>query len=369
MNFIPEINPFFEASIYLSQRFIQDRASKRIADHLPDSSVMPNMICAYYKRIAELEAELDELIPDDDLLRTYFTPLNTKDDKHENVLTIGGMLLAVPSRISYSFCYNDLLVFFENVPISERLSHFRDTSLTAFIDEPGVGYDDLASFMTLADNILVDSSDKWAFIDAASNPIRHLKQMQPLLDKVCAIIQARSAEFSSLVEKFGESFFASHDIAYIFKKLNILLDPSAYSDIQFIPSLFLFNGLVLTSSSGKSLAINIGIFVDKIFELRDKIAESDKFMGIIKVLSDNTRLKALHFLCDRYSFGQELAEQLGGSRNAMYYHLEKLMGIGLIDCKVTEYRMLYTMNKPAVYEKLTALRDFLVDNWKPEDDD
>lgn len=369
MKFIPEINPFFEASIYLSQRFINDRTSKRIADHRPDSLVMPNVIWACYKRIAELEAELDELIPDDDLLRTYFTPLNTKDDRLENVLTIGGMLLAVPSRISDSFCYDNLLCFFESVPISEKLSHFRDTSLTAFIDEPGVGYDDLTSFMTLADNILVDSSDKWAFIDAASNPVRHLKQMQPLLDKVCAIIQARSTEFSSLIDKFGASFFANQDITSIFKRLNILLDPTSYDKIQFIPSLFLFNSIVLTASSERSLSINIGIFVDKIFELRDKISEIDKFVGTIKVLSDSTRLKALHFLCDRYSFGQELAEQLGGSRNAMYYHLEKLMGIGLIDCKVTEYRMLYTMNKQAVYEKLTALRDFLVDNWKPEDED
>ena len=53
----------------------------------------------------------------------------------------------------------------------------------------------------------------------------------------------------------------------------------------------------------------------------------------------------------------------------MYYHIEKLMSIGLVDCKVTEYKMLYTMNKLNVYNQLTAFRDALLQGWKPDDEE
>ena len=84
------------------------------------------------------------------------------------------------------------------------------------------------------------------------------------------------------------------------------------------------------------------------------------------MLSDRNRFKILHELCGRESYGQELADKFGGARSGIYYHLEKLLGYGLSDVRMTEYRTLYKMNRQNVYDNLTALRDYLVDGWKPE---
>ena len=88
----------------------------------------------------------------------------------------------------------------------------------------------------------------------------------------------------------------------------------------------------------------------------------------MKMLSDPTRFKVLHELCDRESYGQELADKYGGARSAIYYQLDKLLSFNLIDLKMTEYRNLYTMNKQNVYDKMNAIRDYLLNGWKPEDE-
>ena len=85
------------------------------------------------------------------------------------------------------------------------------------------------------------------------------------------------------------------------------------------------------------------------------------------MLADNTRFNVLHELCDSSSYGLVLAEKFDVTRNAMYYQLEKLVGYGLLSLEFDERRLMYTMNKKAVFEKLTALRDYLVNGWKPED--
>ena len=41
----------------------------------------------------------------------------------------------------------------------------------------------------------------------------------------------------------------------------------------------------------------------------------------------------------------------------------------MIELRSSEYRMLYTMNKRNVYDKLNSLRDYLLNGWKPEDDE
>ncbi len=174
--------------------------------------------------------------------------------------------------------------------------------------------------------------------------------------------------FSLLLDQCRSSF-SSYDAVSLSKKfqsMNIDIDLSNYNEICIYPSIFLFNGLNLNISSSGDVRIFIGVFVDKIFEIRMQRDMAESYITMLKVLSDGTRLKALHEMCDKYSYGQELAERIGGTRNAMYYHLEKMMSIGLIDCKVTDYRMLYTMNKRSVYDKLTALRDYLLNGWTPD---
>ena len=112
-----------------------------------------------------------------------------------------------------------------------------------------------------------------------------------------------------------------------------------------------------------------GVYMAVLTRAPADFGKPEKHLILLKNISDPTRFNILHDMCDNEAFGQELAEKYMTTRSAMYYHLEKLMGIGLIELRSSDYRMLYTMNKRNVYDKLNALRDYLLNGWKPEDDE
>ena len=137
------------------------------------------------------------------------------------------------------------------------------------------------------------------------------------------------------------------------------------------PSIFDFNIVAYIREMGAPVTtrMQLGLFVRRLKEMQAARENTKAFIDVLKLISDETRFKALHHMRNRYSYGQELADMLKCTRNTMYYHLDRLHGNGLIDIKVTDYRAFYRMNKKNVYEKLTALRDYLTDGWQPGDDE
>ncbi|MBR0156678.1 MAG: winged helix-turn-helix transcriptional regulator [Clostridia bacterium] len=368
MEYWPEIIPLLEANAYLSQRFIQERTSFRIDEYSQSKNLTTNFYLAYFRKITALEKTLDDAFPETELMRYYFSPLKTKEERPNEILCIGGMLLSIPSNMNAPFTLDALVEYLRVLPKDELLCHFYDSSVMAFVSEPGEPVSDLSDFMARIDGILVNPEDKWNLIDAASNPIPHIEKLRELVCAVANTIASHSVEFAPLLAECRNSFM-ENEITVTLRMLNIEADIREKSEISVFPSIFMFNGLILAVLSTNVIRIIMGFFVDSIIRSRSLTATTDNHISLVKALSDGTRFKALYSLRDRYSFGQELADEFGGTRNAMYYHLEKLMGMGLIDCKVTEYRMLYTMNKRNVYDKLTALRDFLVGGWTPGDDE
>ena len=367
MEYTTEIIPLFEANAYLSQRFIQERISFKIDEYSMKKNITTNFNLAYFRKITALEKELDDAFPETELMRYYFSPLKTKEDRPNEKLCIGGMLLAIPSNMNALFTFDALVEYLRVLSKDELLCHFYDSAVMAFASEPAEPISDLSDFMTVIDGILVNPEDKWNLIDAAGSPIPHLERLRELVCAVADRIASHCGEFAPLLAECRNSFIENDLSAYL-RMFNIEVDVGEKSELLIFPSIFMFNVLNLTVSSTGVNRIIMGFFVDRLLHSRSLTATADNHISLVKALSDGTRFMALYSLRNRYSFGQELADEFGGTRNAMYYHLEKLMGIGLIDCKVTEYRMLYTMNKQNVYDKLTALRDFLVDGWKPEDE-
>lgn len=173
--------------------------------------------------------------------------------------------------------------------------------------------------------------------------------------------------FKHLLADSERSFLAFGDFNARLIEMNIIIENDHDTIVK--PSLFLFNGIRLHLGVEGANSLFMGVFIDSIFEMRSRLVDAESYLSMLKTLSDGTRLRVLKSLYNRYSYGQELADELGGTRNAMYYHIEKLMSIGLVDCKVTEYKMLYTMNKLNVYNQLTAFRDALLQGWKPDDEE
>lgn len=366
MQLFPEISSYFEALMYLQYRFSTQRAVDRINKVMTESAKTQMPHCAYFQKIAELEAELDSHIGFEDLIRYYFMPLKTKETQPSLVLSPGAMLLTLPDDLDYDCDYNSILNFYEHASEEEKLLHFCDVYMFSSEHHNAGKCKSISDFMPIIDDILVENEDKWKLIDVVANPIKHLLKLQPLISEIVSCIEKRKSDFSPLIESFFSETKPLVDSGRLLEQLGIELHSDVADNTVFYPSIFIFNGLFIRESNNTPQMF-LGLFFIPLMMARQKNTDIKGHLEFLKILSDSTRLRALYALCNKDSYGQELAEKIGGTRNAMYYHLDKLFGFGLVNRKETEYRTLYTMNKKNVYDKLTALRDFLVDGWKPSD--
>ncbi len=366
MKIKPEINPYFEALMYLEYRFADRRTSHRIADINIEAANMPIKNWAFFQKIAALESELDSLFPDDDLIRGYFAPLKTKEKIPGRILSPGWLLLTMPDVLEYDSGIDGLYEYYRRADIEEKLFYFCDIYQFSSELQLSPKCRSITDFMQVLDEILVETEDKWKLLDIVANPCKHLDKLRPLVEAVTYQIAQRIKDFAPMLEAFCSELESFDDPSELLRYFGFELTAEEVSSSVFCPSLYLFSGFFLRTYHDEP-QIFIGTFVPTLYRIRKNKSSIETHAEFLKILSDSTRLKALYALCNDYSYGQELAERIGGTRNAMYYHLDKLFGYGLVTRKETEYRTLYTMNKKNVYDRLTALRDFLVDGWKPED--
>lgn len=323
---------------------------------------------AYFQKIAELESELDSLFPTDELMQYYFKPIKTKEIVPGNLLSLGAFLLTFPDTLDYGNGYAGLYDYYQNADIEKRLFYFCDIYLFSSTLQDQPKCKTITEFIKVVDSILVETEDKWKLIDVAADPCKHLDKLRPLIEAVQEQITQRAAGFRQLIEIWKGELDRFKTSESLMNFINIEMPFEDIETAVFYPSLLLFSGF-LERTYGDIPQFFLGAFFPSLIRMRGNKGSITNHAEFLKILSDSTRLNALYALCHNCSYGQELAEQIGGSRNAMYYHLDKLFSFGLVTRKETEYRTLYTMNKRAVYERLTALRDFLVDGWQPGDDD
>lgn len=382
-----EMIPLYEANVYLSERFSNNRTSDRIEHIKRNSTRMINNDLPFYDRIVALQNELDEYFEPDDIMRRYFTPLKTKESNAgDTPLTLGGMLLAIPADLKEPVGFDDLVDFYRRMPGEFLIEHFYISSLSACIPDKDEVAEGISGFVAAADSILSELADKWALVDAATNPYPHLEKLCPLVCSVAESIEKKSRELDEWMRNcLGEIRAYGTEGKNLKSLLGMELLPEENEKAVYYQSLFSFNIVDLKPSThyypcfakenpkpekaeGSRMRITAGIYTAALTRKNAEAGNSDTHLYLLKLLSDPMRFNVLHDMCDNYSYGLELADKYKTTRSAMYYHLEKLVSLSLIDLKSTEYRMLYTMNKRNVYDKLNALRDYLLNGWKPEEE-
>ena len=363
MEYIKEINPFFEACVYLSQRLTHGRTSDRIQETKQYHSNIPNEYWMYCERIAELERMLDTEFEPDELMNEYFFPLNTKDIVEDrDAISIGSLLLRIPVDGPVPRSIDEVIEYYRNADTASRFIQFGRT-LKPFIENTD-DISNLSGLVAAIDGIIVSPEDKWRIIDAVTDPADHIEKMRPLICAVAERIEEAAKEFAELLDECYRLICNSDKKTM--DRLFIFDDMESYGSITVMPSLLFFNIYSPVQYQKNRLLIILGVFVYRAFIPKEDSAALDQLLFVIKTLSDLTRLRVLHDLCDSYSYGQKLAEQYNSTPNALYYHLDKLLSCGLVEVRETEYRTLYTMNKYAVYDNLTNLRDYLLNGWLPE---
>lgn len=376
MQIFPEIIPLDEARVYLSERFSDHRTKSRLDEMNKYISHMSDTNCTLFRRILALEEELDARFEPDELMRSYFTPFNTKENiPDEHMLSIGGLLLSLPGDLKRPFGFDDLIEVYRSWTNEELMDYFLLRFCIADRSDLGRG---AAGCMALADKYLTNTEDKWRFMDAVTNPFPHLERLRPLVEGVADYIKERSADFEPLLHAAIKDFnaFGSPEDAVgkglrvelgadEFKKTELYLSLIAFNTLYFVPSIHHYRGQA--SSPEAKMRLTLGVIDFFIINYRNGMIDQDEYIALLKLISDPTRFKVLRDLCDKNSFGLELAEKYKTSRGTMYYHLEKLRQRELVDLDSGEYRMLFTMNKQNVYDKLNAIRDYLLNGWKPEE--
>ena len=367
MKFIKEILPFFEAGRYLSDRFSENKLENRISENLDSEIIKKNPYLASYLKIADIEKALDAEIETDDILKYYFTPLKTKEELPHEVLSLGNTILTIPAETPCDISFDELTERYRNLPQEEVFRSIYNSSLFSTSTFHANDCGSISDFISMTDSILADPQDKWNLIDVISNIVRHLETLRPVVKKAEEIILRFLPEFEHILSDCEKEFSIEQRAREAVDLIGIKLSETDYDNLVIYPSLMMFNGISISSCSNEDLNIKLGVYVLPLLRGRNNSPTFDSYLNLLKLLSDGTRLKVLIELCGRESFGQELSERFGSTRNAMYYHIEKLSGSGFLNRTENGYRTLYTMNKQNVYEKLTALRDFLVDGWKPGD--
>lgn len=370
MKYFAKINAFYETVVYLTERFSEQRTSFRIATLKPSGNIMSDSDWACFSRIENLTLDLDNAFEPDELMKFYFTPFETKEKVPEcTPLSLGYVLLYRPRAMVGQLNLSNLIEFYRSASLPTLLTHFANYLSTAYVVETSVTSMDISSFMTLVDGILADPQVKWNLMDVVTNPVRHIEALRETIENVEAFIEDHSRDYAELIKKETADFWTDPNNLDLVNSIGFNFQQEDMDKITIYPSLLSFNQLSFFTggTDDSEIHIYIGILIYRIVRHRNSRENTVAFMNLLKIISDETRFKALSYMRDCYSFGQELAEQFHCTRNTMYYHLAKMMGDGLIDCKLTDYRTLYTMNKRNVYEKLTALRDFLVGGWTPKD--
>lgn len=366
MRFIAEIIPYNEARLYLSKRFSRERTSQEIEKNRFKKDSVPSYDFTYIEKIAELERDLDREFEVTELMTRYFKPLKLKEERPSDPISIGAMLLNSPQMLAEEATIDTVIEYFRENTLDDNMPHFFKSYLLPI----GVGDDNkhtLNDFMQLTNELLADSEEKWAFVDAAMNPIEHLQKLKPLVSAVTEFIRKRCIEFDPLVKHVGEFITSKADRDELFINMIHLSEEKLETSLVY-PSLFLFSEAIFTHYPNcADQIIELGCYLDVLVKYRKQSNDPEVHLSLLKVLADNTRFNVLHGLCDSSFYGLMLADRFGVTRNAMYYQLEKLAGFGLLSVELDERRTMYTMNKKAVFDKLTALRDYLVNGWKPDD--
>ena len=367
IKYVGEISALFEAVNYLDSRFCGKRVTDKLEEMNNRTGETHKYDLASFECIARLESELDKEFVEDELMRQYFSPLSFKDDENIDPISIGAILLSFPADMDGAESVDELIEHYAKSSLNNNLTEFLAVLQSSSSEIVNLQEVDMQTFVSKVDCLLTFPSEKWTLINAASDPCTHLRKLKPLITEIQHAIESRMDMFKHLLADSERSFVAFGDFNARLIEMNIIIENDHDTIVK--PSLFLFNGIRLHLGAEGANSLFMGVFIDSIFEMRSRLVDAESYLSMLKTLADGTRLRVLKSLYNRYSYGQELADELGGTRNAMYYHIEKLMSIGLVDCKVTEYKMLYTMNKLNVYNQLTAFRVALLQGWKPDDEE
>ena len=85
-------------------------------------------------------------------------------------------------------------------------------------------------------------------------------------------------------------------------------------------------------------------------------SSTSRVVGIFSGLSDEIRFEILKAIAQRKTMsGGEIADKFGLTRQKVFYHVSKLLTLGLVECNAESGRPYYSLKKQSLEEVIAAI--------------
>lgn len=258
----------------------------------------------------------------------------------------------------------------EHMSFVENLSHFSITKMLVktLIDSKLKNDDDLiekiannrGNVVDFIKELDISKSSKWdvyCFIENieeyktgfVSLIKAYIPMYKKLLKKQSKFIDEVNDYIMKNIESEGTEFIKEYTNNFIslseFKRLYIT---SSYFDSYLIYFTLMNNT--------EDCYLVVGPYYQQVFNQNDYV---EKYLKVLKNLSDKTRFGIMKYILDNKRYGQEIAEKFNISNASVSYHMNNLLFLNLVEISKKDNKVFYKLNKQRVTETIRFLEDEL----------
>lgn len=169
------------------------------------------------------------------------------------------------------------------------------------------------------------------------------------------IIKNQAVYYSRLANEVKEKLAGKHPLdfsqEFYGKKFRRIYD---FRDYLFIPSYFMKPGKMRFFNFNTQI-----IIFSSDEESMKKLETGDRVSGMLKIVSDRTRLEILRELSSGPAYGKTLAEKLGLTGSTISHHMDQLKELGLVTEERNKNIKYFTVNKREVEAALKEFKEYL----------
>ncbi|MEB9972497.1 winged helix-turn-helix domain-containing protein [Bacillus cereus] len=218
---------------------------------------------------------------------------------------------------------------------------------------------DSKEILNLIELLNIPEVEKWKLFYLCSNPKNTKNRLINLIENFYTCYLPNLSEFQELHKKSNENLSQNEQIVNQLL-LNIDMNKNTSPmEIVLIPS-FYYNtsSLFSYSSDTNTLILVYGLrTVDIAFQ---QFKNQMKIPEMLKILSDETRIKIIKTLNIAPRYGYELAQELGLSNSTISHHISVLSSFGFISALRSENKIYYQTNKENIQSALDKFGELLV---------
>lgn len=225
---------------------------------------------------------------------------------------------------------------------------------------------DYESLVEYVMKLPISGMNKLSIVECCSNYEQNCMRLERFMSPIVKIVDEKLVRFEEDVKKWERDIQEIGDVCTYVSEHSRLKMPKC--DFTIFPSIH--NGLMLAMSYwDKRICIGekgcagemwLGLGFRDYMESVSNESSTSRVVGIFSGLSDEIRFEILKAIAQRKTMsGGEIADKFGLTRQKVFYHMSKLLTLGLVECNAESGRPYYSLKKQSL-EEVTAAISMLV---------